>query len=113
MSRKVSGISTKTFNKMSKKKQEKEQFDINAARKQTIEHWGKLTDFRNGYTVDRLIADLLVYFDNEVDFNLDKIREIVSADGKLQELIDRAIKNNSHPVSEFIMEMVKSVKEDK
>lgn len=97
---------------MEKKKTQKEEFDIKVQRQKTVERWGTLTDFRNGYTVDRFIKDLLVYFDNEVDFNLDKISEMVSGEGKLQELVDRAIKKNGHPVSEFIMEMVKSVKEE-
>ena len=68
---------------------------------------GELNDFSSGYTVEKLIADLNAYFDNAVDFNQDKIRRALSSPDALQNLIDRALKNKTHPVNELICDMLR------
>ena len=68
---------------------------------------GRLSDFREGYTIDKLFADLTLYFDGEVDFDREKIRLALSRSGALDELVTRATKNKTHPVSELIRDMLR------
>lgn len=68
-----------------------------------------LSAFHNGYTADIFIVDLIKYFGPEVDFDLDKIHEMVKAKGYLTKLIKAAKENQTHPVTEFIQELFKDV----
>ena len=81
-------------------------------RKVAQESWQRLCDFREGYTIEKLIKDLAIYFDGEVDFNIDKIKEMLAPEGKLNELVLRAVRNKSHPASELVMEIFKSSSKD-
>jgi hypothetical protein len=81
-------------------------------RKAAQEKWQGLCDFRQGYTVEKLIKDLNTYFEGEVDFNTDKINEILAPEGKLNELVLRAAQNKSHPVSELVMDIFKDFSKD-
>ncbi len=69
----------------------------------------QLSDFTKSYSVDSFIIDLVKYFDGEIDFNIEKIRECVESEGKLKELIKKAKKNHTHPVAEFIQEMFREL----
>ena len=66
-----------------------------------------LSDFLQGYTVDQFLADLTLYFNGEVDFDREKIRLALSRPGALEELVARATKNKTHPVSELIRDMLR------
>jgi hypothetical protein len=68
---------------------------------------GRLSDFSHGYTADKLLADLTLYFDSEVDFDREKIRLALARKGALEELVARATKNKTHPVSELIRDMLR------
>ncbi|MCP4652009.1 MAG: hypothetical protein GY858_01315 [Candidatus Omnitrophica bacterium] len=81
--------------------------DIQFRRKQREEKFFELGDYCNNYSVDQFMVDLADYFNNEVDFNLDKIRRIIESPGKLDTLVNSAINNKTHPVSEFIQSMLK------
>ena len=65
----------------------------------------KLKDYRCNYSVDYFMQDLIQYFENEVDFNLDKIKQIIGSPGKLANLIHKAKMRNTHPVIEFVQEL--------
>ena len=83
-------------------------FNIDKERKKAQKRLSGLGDYhRDNYTCDDLINDLNDYFDNEVDFNVEKIRAIIEQPGKLHQLMDRADENNTHPVSELVKEMIK------
>jgi len=68
---------------------------------------GRLSDFSHGYTADKLLADLTLYFDGEVDFDREKITLALSREGALASLVKRAIENKTHPVSELIRDMLR------
>jgi hypothetical protein len=86
-------------------REEKPDFDIKEERRRARERRKKLHDYFTGYTVEKFMDDLCAYFDGEIDFNLEKIREAVSAKGKLIELIRKAEQKDTHPVSEFLQEL--------
>lgn len=69
----------------------------------------ELSDFEEGYTVSRFLVDLEKYFEGEVDFNLDKIREKAEEEGNLKRCVSRARQNQTHPVVEFIREIFKDL----
>lgn len=69
--------------------------------------WAKLHDFNDGYTLDMLMEDLDAYFDGEVDFDFEKIKNMVCRNNKLNEIVKRAKLLNTHPVSEIIKEILK------
>ena len=69
----------------------------------------ELGGYRNNYTCSKFMSDLVKYFDNEVDFNLIKIRQIIKEPGRLSHLIERAREKNTHPVTEFIQELFKDL----
>jgi hypothetical protein len=71
--------------------------------------WAKLNDFRNDYNAEKFLRDLGYYFDDEVDFDIEKIRACITAPGCLEDLIEKAKLNNTHPVSEFIKGMMKNL----
>jgi len=69
----------------------------------------QLGDYKTGYTGDDFLVDLVKYFDQEVDFDLDKIREEIEQPQKLASLIARAKEKNTHPVVEFVGELFKDL----
>jgi len=69
----------------------------------------KLNDYKQGYNVDKFILDLKLYFNEEVDFNLKRIRKTVGEPGKLDQLIKKAEEKNTHPVTEFVQELFKDL----
>ncbi len=71
-----------------------------------------LGDFSHAYTVDKFLTDLSDYFHGEVDFEWDKIRADVSVPGRLDALVALALKNKTHPVSEFVREMLRDSSRD-
>jgi aconitase A len=68
-----------------------------------------LQDYKKNYTLDKLISDLTIYFEGEVDFDLDKIRKDIAKPGRLEKLVEKARKKNTHPVIEFIQELLKDL----
>jgi hypothetical protein len=66
-----------------------------------------LNDYRKDYSIKKFIKDLICYFDGEVDFNLEKIRQIIEQPGKLEQLIQKAIQKETHPVTEFVKDILK------
>lgn len=93
----------------SSEKPEKKEFNLNFSRKKRAEKISQLTDYRKQYDVNSFIKDLVVYFDGEVDFNLDKIRQEIEESQHLGNLIKKANQNNTHPVTEFIQELFEDV----
>jgi len=69
----------------------------------------RLSAFRQGYSVKLFMADFGIYFDNEIDFNMDKIRQRIQKKGVLEELIRKAIQHNTHPVTEFVQELFREL----
>jgi hypothetical protein len=83
--------------------------EIKKLQKKKADRLKKLNDFNAEYNIDKLLEDLDSYFEGEVDFNLDKIKEEVQEQGKLTELIKLAIKKQTHPVVEFIQQILKDL----
>ncbi|MBD3264542.1 MAG: hypothetical protein GF375_05535 [Candidatus Omnitrophica bacterium] len=81
-----------------------EPLDFKERRKQ---RWAALNDYKESYTPEDFIEDLQVYFENEIDFNLETVRQIISKEGELDKLKNRAEANSSHPVTEFLLEIFK------
>lgn len=69
----------------------------------------QLRDYRAGYTNDDFLVDLAKYFDQEIDFNLDKIHKEIEQPQKLARLIAKAKEKNTHPVAEFVEELFKDL----
>ena len=69
----------------------------------------QLGEYRTGYTSDDFLIDLVKYFDQEVDFNLDKIRKEIEKPHKLSGLIAKAEEKNTHPVAEFVEELFRDL----
>lgn len=90
-----------------------EDFSIEHSRKDAHARRKKLHDYHQGYTIEMLLKDLEIYFDGEVDFNYEKIQEFLQLPGKFEQLIKRANDRNTHPVSEFIQDMVKDATDKK
>jgi predicted P-loop ATPase len=82
--------------------------EIKLKREERKLKFSKLHDFKTEYTADQLLADLAGYFDNEIDFDLKKLRIEASRPGVLKSVVEAALKNNTHPVSEFLKHIVKS-----
>ncbi|MFO8052839.1 MAG: hypothetical protein R6U54_02615 [Candidatus Omnitrophota bacterium] len=83
--------------------------EIKRSREKKADKLKKLNDFDAEYNIDKLLEDLDSYFEGEVDFNLDKIKEEVQEQGRLEELIDQATKKQTHPVVEFIQQILKDL----
>jgi hypothetical protein len=66
-----------------------------------------LNDYQKDYSIEKFMNDLMCYFDGEVDFNLEKIKEIVGQPGKLEQLIQRATHKETHPVTEFVKDILR------
>lgn len=81
--------------------------NIDNCRKTKKAFLSRLSDYRKDYDSKKFISDLLKYFGDEVDFNLDKVRDSIERPGKLDQLIQRADNHNSHPVVEFIQDIFK------
>ncbi len=69
----------------------------------------QLGDYKTGYTSDGFLVDLVKYFDQEVDFSLDKIRKEIEQPQKLASLITKAKEKNTHPVVEFVEELFRDL----
>ena len=82
--------------------------EIKQLRQERRAKFGDLSDFHSEYTAKQLLADLAVYFDNEIDFDMDKIKMEASRPGVLKSIVENALKNNTHPVSEFLKYLVKN-----
>jgi hypothetical protein len=83
--------------------------EVNRLRKEQAEKLKKLHDFDKEYNSDKLLEDLQEYFGKEVDFNFDKIREEIQKQDILKDLIDRAVKKDTHPVIEFVQYTLKDL----
>jgi len=82
---------------------------IRAQRKAKELKLSQLGDYRTRYTSDNFIDDLVKYFDQEVDFNLDKIRIEIEKPQRLNYFIAMAKEKNTHPVVEFIEDIFKDL----
>jgi len=60
------------------------------------------------YTIDTFLNDLVVFFDNEVDFNISEIRKDLSEPGAFEKIKIKAQSNRTHPVEEFIKDLVRN-----
>jgi len=69
----------------------------------------QLGNYKAGYTSDDFLVDLVKYFDQEVDFNLGKIRKEIEQPQKLARLIIKAKEKNTHPAAEFVEELFKDL----
>lgn len=69
----------------------------------------QLRPYEKDYGLDEFIEDFIRYFDNEVDFNLSKIRTEIAAPGKLKQLIAKAKQKNTHPITEFLQELFRDL----
>ncbi len=87
----------------------KKYIDIESNRKLNRNKIAELNTFLKGYDIDKFMQDLKDFYDNEVDFNFDKISDMLNKPGKLDTLINRAKKNNSHPVIEFVQDIFKEL----
>ena len=95
--------------KSDKNHQGPEDRDIETPKQTRNKTVSKLSDFKDNYTVEKFLVDLEVYFEGEIDFNLEKIQEAIEAPGKLGQLIKKAKEKNTHPVTEFIKELFKEL----
>ncbi len=82
---------------------------IKAQRKNKKLKLNQLKDYKAGYTSDNFIDDLVKYFDQEVDFNLDMIRKEIEKSQRLNYFIAIAKEKNTHPVVEFIEDLFKDL----
>ena len=82
------------------------------SQKERKERLKSLGGFDSDYTVRQFLIDFAVYFEDNPDIDLDRIKEEVEKPGKLKQLIDKAKQNNSHPVSEFVKELLLDISED-
>jgi len=95
---------------MDKKKNKKDiEQIIKKSRRQRDDKIKKLNDFRKDYNSEEFLVDLENYFGKEVDFNLDKIKAEISKNGRLAGLVDKACKKQTHPVIEFIQQVLKDL----
>jgi len=69
----------------------------------------RLKDYKVNYTSDNFIDDLVKYFDQEVDFNLDKIRNEIKKPQRLNYFIAMAKEKNTHPIIEFLEDLFKDL----
>ena len=83
--------------------------DIETHRRLNRDKIAGLHAFLNDYSIDKFMQDLNNYFDNEVDFNLDKINDMLKDSGQLEKLITRAKQMNSHPVIELVQDIFKDL----
>jgi len=92
------------------KSQDKE-LNIESWRKAKKNKISSLKDYQSNYSIDDFMIDFCRYFEEE-DFDLKKIREFIEPPGKLTQIINKAKKNSTHPVTEFIKELFKTLAED-
>ena len=69
----------------------------------------QLGDYKTKYTSDDFLVDLIKYFDQEVDFDLGKIRKEIEQPQKLARLLAKAKEKNTHPVAEFVEELFRDL----
>lgn len=96
---------------MIENKKEKDDFDkkIQSYRQEKKNRLSRLADFRGEYTVNLFMQDLVKYFEEEVDFDLEKIKEHIKKPDKLKEYIEKAKEKDTHPVAEFIQKLFKEL----
>jgi len=82
---------------------------IKVYRKEKELKLSQLRDYKAGYTSDNFIDDLVKYFDQEVDFNLDKIRKEIENPQRLNYFIAMAKEKNTHPIIEFLEDLFKDL----
>lgn len=81
----------------------------NVLRKKKDVKLAKLNDYHSNYSSDKFILDLEDYFGKDVDFNFNKIKQVIEVPGKLEEYVDRAKEKNTHPVIEFVQNIFKEL----
>jgi len=84
--------------------------EIEKNRKMRQDKLSTLQDYNQDYDIDELMVDLVMYFEGEVDFNMERIRQIAQQPGKLSQLIQKAKQDNTHPAVEFVHELFKDLK---
>lgn len=82
---------------------------IEKARNQRKAEIKRLSDFTSSYDADLFLSDLESYFEGEVDFNLDKIKEVVKKPENLEQLVFKARQQKTHPVIEFVREILRDL----
>ncbi len=83
--------------------------DIQKNRQVNQERLARLSPYASGYDIDKFMVDLVMYFDGEVDFNLEKMRQMAEEPGRLDRLIQTARHKNTHPVVEFVQNLFKNL----
>lgn len=71
------------------------------------QRFARMHKFETNYTIDLFLEDLDLYFEHEVDFNFEKIRQVIQAPGMLEKLVKQAIEEKTHPVSVFLQVIFK------
>ncbi|MFH1504453.1 MAG: hypothetical protein ABIH08_03575 [Candidatus Omnitrophota bacterium] len=57
--------------------------NIEFCRKVRKNKLSQLSNYINDYDADKFMMDLVRYFDEEIDFNIEKIRQVVEVPGRL------------------------------
>lgn len=86
--------------------------EIAQSRKERNAKLSKLNCFDKEYNSDKFMADLESYFEGEVDFNLERIKKEIEQEGKLQEIIEKALQKDTHPVVEFVKDLMKDLNQE-
>ncbi|MDD5069432.1 MAG: hypothetical protein PHV17_01790 [Candidatus Omnitrophica bacterium] len=82
--------------------------EIAKLRLQKEERLRRLHQNIDDYVIDTFLKDLAIFFDNEVDFNISEIRKQLSEPGAFKRIKKKAKSNKTHPVEEFIKELVRN-----
>ena len=64
-----------------------------------------LNDFSEEYTIEIFFTDLSRYFVEDIDFNMEKIREYIDSEGRFERLLGKARQHKTHPVTEFVRDL--------
>ena len=92
-----------------KKKFSQDQKEIERYRKTQQARIAALSGFKSDYNWEIFMKDFITYFEADQDFNLEKIQEVIKDPLKLGHLVQRATKNNTHPVIEFVQDLFKDL----
>ncbi len=82
---------------------------IEKKREKRTDKLSALQDYKNNYDIDMLMVDLLMYFEGEIDFNLERMRQVAQQPGKLLQLIQKAKQNDTHPAVELVGDIFKDL----
>jgi len=93
-------------------KSQDQELNIESWRRTRKNKIASLKDYQNSYDIDDFMNDFCKYFEEEEGLDLRRIKEFVETPEKLPQLIKRAKKNSTHPVTEFIQELFKTLAED-